>query len=246
MKKAIYLLLLASSATLFIALADQKQEVEGLKKQTTEYEQLLQDKDGKIKELEQIIGSNNAELKDYGEKVNELVQVIEDKNIKIFDLRDHIENEKKNTKPIVFNPEDVSIPSNLSVEQLQKALCGTALETLASTYIELEEEKGINAIFLAALTAWESGWGRSDFAVNKNNVGGVKNPNANGYRCFASKDACVEYIANFLSMSYLDPNGKHYNGKSISGISIKYNFGEEEWINGITSVAYKIASSAKE
>lgn len=256
MKKAIYLLLLLMTGVSTLASVI---EVDGLQKQTTEYEQEIESLKSSIDELNTTIKEKDAEnykLTAENEvntaKITELAEVISSKNESIYDLREQLKlQQEKEAKAIeenlvvVFDRNDVTKPSNLTSSKLSKALKGTALEQLADTYVRLEKETGINALFLSALTAWESNWGKSNFAVNLNNIGGVKNPDGNGYRYFASKSLCLEYMANFLSASYLNPNGKYYNGKSVAGISVNYNFGSESWVNGIVNVAEGLVLKAR-
>ena len=254
MKKAIYLLCVSIlGITILYTGGEHTKKVESLEAQITEYKQEIQKlesqvnvKDAKIFEL--------ASISDVrGDKIEELAQIVSDKNDKIVELRKQLklkqeeeERQRLATMSVVFDPNDVTKPSNITAERLAKALSGDGknLQSLASKFVEIEQTHGINAIYLASKTAWESGWATSPMAVNQNNIGGVKNPGGNSYRTFASKEACLDYIADFLSISYLDKNGKYYNGTSVSAIAQMYNFGDEDWIKGITSIGYGIMAKA--
>lgn len=194
----------------------------------------LENKDSYILECEDSISSYDVKLAEYVNIVNVSMD-------RITELENLLEAQQKSRK-IVFDPADVTIPSNVSVEELTLALSGTNLEPLAYKFVEIEENKGINAIYLASKTAWESGWGTSNFAVSRNNLGGVKNRDGKGFRTFPSQEACLDYISDFLVSSYLNENGKYYNGKSIHGIAQKYNLGEQTWIDGITSIGHSLVS----
>ena len=53
---------------------------------------------------------------------------------------------------------DLTTPSGLSAEELSKGLRGE-LFALAEEFVFAEEKYGVNALFLAAVSALESGWG---------------------------------------------------------------------------------------
>lgn len=247
MKKAIYFLRIGFVLVL-IAYALKAQEVEGLKQQTSEYihtEQKLKKQhsldDARIFELE----SEVEYLRNYQQQ---LKGMIEGQAKTIMELSEELEIKREQQRitemTVIFDSSNITIPSNVTVEKLEEALSGGSknIAHLAPKFVEIEQEHGINAIYLAAKTAWESDWGRSGLATYKNNVGGVKNPGGNGYRTFSSQEACLDYIAKFLKMSYLDESGKYYNGKSVAGVAQKYNFGDEEWIKGVTSIAHGLES----
>lgn len=243
MKKAIYFLML-SATVLFVACVLGQQEVKTLKYQTIDYLHIIEHLEEQHDLDSAIIFELESELEYTKTQQKRLKNMIENQVKTIMELTEY---QKENIADGVnLDTNDVTIVSNIGAKELEMALIGQnkKLSHLAPKYVEIEKKYGINALFLAGLTAWESGWGTSDYAIYKNNIGGVKNPGGNDYRAFTSQEACLEYIASFLSMSYLDENGKYYNGKSIKGIAEMYNFGDEEWIKGITSVARGLKSKA--
>ena len=66
-----------------------------------------------------------------------------------------------------FNPYDITIPSNLNSEQFYILLGHTGLSDVAWVFTYAEEHYGVNALFLAGLTALESSWGTSNKAIIK-------------------------------------------------------------------------------
>lgn len=130
-------------------------------------------------------------------------------------------------------------------KDLNKHLDGV-LKGKGKTLLALQEKYGINAAFLAALVNHESANGKSNAALNKNNVAGIMSVES-GYselRTFSSVDECLEYVAKLLSQSYIsqglttisqihskycpigadnDPTGLNANwGSSISALTNEY------------------------
>ena len=134
--------------------------------------------------------------------------------------------------------------SNATVNDMTVALFGTGLEEVAYAYVKAEKEWGVNAIFLASLTAEESGWGRSNRAINQNNLSGyaVYSAGASG-RSFSSKEESIMETAKLICQQYLKPTGAYYNGISIYDVNIKYcpNDGGT-WSKNISSIAYSLVS----
>lgn len=136
---------------------------------------------------------------------------------------------------VVFNPYDLTTPSNLTREKAYKMLEGSALQTLSNAYVYMEELYGINAVFLIALTTEESGHGRSSLAISHNNLGGIKN-SSGGWRYFDSWGTCLDYIARLITKQYLSEDGAYYNGKSIWNVNVKY-CEQSTWSSNISSIA---------
>lgn len=144
-----------------------------------------------------------------------------------------------------FTSSDVSIVSNAHVYQMKYALEGTELQSLASTFIQAEKTYKINAFFLAGLVSLESDYGRSDRAVNDNNLSGyaVYNDNSVG-RKFASKEESIMETARLISEDYLPEGAKFHTGKSIYEINQMYS-ADKEWNVKITRIADKFCNKAK-
>ena len=121
--------------------------------------------------------------------------------------------------------------SQLDQYTIQMVSSGKLLN-VGSSLISNQNTYGVNALIMYANSALESGWGRSQIAINKNNLFGHgavdSNPyyGANGY---ASVDDCIKYHAKmFISEGYCDPkdySGRYYGshlGDKESGINVKY------------------------
>lgn len=118
----------------------------------------------------------------------------------------------------------VDVKSGISTVQLEKALKGTKMQGLGEAFVKAEKETGVNAIFLAAIGALESGWGKSNFASSKNNLFGLGSwdNNLSNTMTFSTKEEGILYAGRLLSKNYLTKGGIHYNGATPYGVNVKY------------------------
>lgn len=152
---------------------------------------------------------------------------------------------KKEPKNIVFNPQDVTEKSNISIEEMTHILKNTGLEKLAVSFVECEQEYGVNAIFLASIAALESDWGRSRRAVEDNNYTGlgVYSETAEGLNAKTPEDnICM--TAKRLSEHYLKEDGMFYNGLSVFGVNTKYCVGCT-WGMKVTNIGYRLMEKVR-
>lgn len=116
------------------------------------------------------------------------------------------------------NPNDLTAPCNLSAEELAPVLGN--LSDYAENFLAAEEKYSVNAVFLASLAAFESGWGSRCF--RQNNLFGW------GKKEFCSKEECIDFVARRISEWYLTEKGKYYNGSGLGGVNACYN-GSAVW-----------------
>ncbi len=116
-----------------------------------------------------------------------------------------------------------------------------------SAFIAAQNNYGINALMELAFACLESGYGTSNYAINRNNLFGINagdaNPNDASY--YSSVSSCVDYHAGtLLKQAYLDAlTDSHYmganTGKKSVGVNVAYAsdpyHGEK-----IASVAYSL------
>lgn len=119
---------------------------------------------------------------------------------------------------------DLTEPSGLTAEELQLK---HDLAGLEQAFIDAETTYGVRADFLAAVAALESGWGRYPFRTN--NIMGF------GRKAFASKTACIDYVAAYLAEHYLSPDGKYYNGTTVEAVCVRYN-GNAQWTSLVCEI----------
>lgn len=132
---------------------------------------------------------------------------------------------------------DLGEPTGFSSEQFKKALMQSRfiendkhdiIKNNIDLFYNAEQKYGINGMFLLSLAAHESGWGTSKLAINKRNLFGLI-----GMK-FDSYESCIDYAAQRLVRSYLNPkgtivkglekpaSGSCYNGNTIASVNIVY------------------------
>lgn len=130
---------------------------------------------------------------------------------------------------------DFAEESGATEQQLSNALY-YELSEYAFVFIDCEKEYGVNAVLLASLAALESGWARSDLAVDKNNLFGWKRSDGE-YAEFVSKEQCILEVAESISENYLSETGAYYTGDTLIDNVAKYYSPSEEWKELLKGVA---------
>lgn len=211
---------------------------------------------------------NTTDVKIYGERLNNsIIKTVNSNNEELlyFEKRNNILKDKKlllakqETERIIqekerikqeaerlanspkFNPYNLTEKSNIDKDKAKVLLEGSALQTAAGAYVYAEEVYGVNAIFLMALTSHESGHGRSTLAIERNNIGGVKDSNGN-WKYYSDWGECIMHIARFISNSYLNEDGIYYNGKSIWAVNINYCLDSSPWADMINNLAMELVN----
>lgn len=134
---------------------------------------------------------------------------------------------------------DITNPSAVTAYELNQVFRNTPMHDLGAAFVQAELETGVNAIFLSAIAAHESSWGRSALAAEKNNLFGfgAYDHDPNLAMSFASKSACVIHVANFLRTHYID--GSYARGHAIADINKLYA-SDQTWSKKIFSTMCKI------
>lgn len=140
-------------------------------------------------------------------------------------------------------------PSGLTIEQFKKILTDNKdvnkiFENNSDYFYYIEDEYGINGIFVASIGIHESAWGTSRIAKNKFNLFGYgaydSNP-YNGAYTFSNYSESIDLLARVLVKYYLNPkgtiiydgqvaSGKYYNGSTLSDVNKKYAT-DKNWAN---------------
>lgn len=165
---------------------------------------------------------------------------------------------------VEFNDMDVTRLSNMLPYELENVLYNTnggeGLAPYASYFIEAEEMYGINALFICAIAAQESGWGKNA-AGNGTNLTGYAVYNS--YSEGASFEGGIRHnileTARLLAEDYVDPNGLYHSewegynyGKSIYEINVRYcllddmETTDHDWSANIGKIASNLASKYHE
>ena len=177
-------------------------------------------------------------------KENNIKIVNDIKNV-IIETKQEIILEEVIIEPIInlelTTESDLRIPSNLKAEDYNKMLDGTNLSGLGSALERAEKEHNVNGLYLMGLACLESGYGTSNYAVNRNNLVGwnAVNSNPNKASYFDSKEECILYVAEKLKTNYLSENGCYFNGYTAKAVDVKY-CSDTEHADKIVSIVNKL------
>lgn len=119
---------------------------------------------------------------------------------------------------------DLRVASNVTAEEIDVMLSGTMLQGLGSAFVRVEQEYGVNALYMMGLACVESAWGQSEFAIKRNNLYGWNAVDSNPRKAtsFNSKEECTLYVASKLKANYLTESGPYHEGFSARSIDVHY------------------------
>ena len=161
-------------------------------------------------------------IDDTIEKVEYKIEQDRLKELEVQRIRFEEEMELTRKLNVGFDPYDLTVPSNITYEELYNVLEGTGLEDIATSLVD-SECYNVNSFILCSIVALESSWGKSQKALNYNNLGGVGVYNDNTVGAiYSSRSECIFSMAEFLSRDYLSADGVYFNGYSIWDVNIKY------------------------
>lgn len=204
-----------------------------------------------IEELNSQIKEQQSEIQNANDSYNQIINEKQEIESRLSETTEELENARRDiekyTRVTYFNEYDLTQRSYASIVHMKKALKNTALERIASSFVEAEETYGVNAYFLAAIAALESSWGTSSRAIYQNNLTGhaVYNDFARG-TYFSSWHESIMTTAKILKENYLNYNGIHYNGLSTVDVNKKYCFLQDEttvdynWSSSVNSIAHSL------
>lgn len=106
----------------------------------------------------------------------------------------------------------------------------SAMTNMAGTFLNYQNQYGVNALIAIGVAANESAWGTSNIARNKNNLFGlnaVDTSPGQSANTYSSVDSCVKtFMETYMSKRYLNPNAGVYAGgylgNKASGMNVKY------------------------
>jgi beta-N-acetylglucosaminidase len=130
-----------------------------------------------------------------------------------------------------FNYLPLHTKTNYSAEELDQFVANFQPESpligLGETFKKMEEEQGVNALYLLAHAIHESAWGFSRIAREKNNLFGLRATDDNPYGnadAFNSLEDNIEYAAKYVKERYLTPGEKSfYHGAFLGNKSLGMN-----------------------
>lgn len=123
---------------------------------------------------------------------------------------------------------------DISGAQLAAAIAttipGSPLTGLGQTFVDAGRASGVNAFFLAALSAWETNWGANEDATARNNMFGY------GSLSFDSPQDSIARLVPAIKADYLTAGGRFDNGPTLSGMAPNYAAGSDGWADGIATI----------
>lgn len=213
-------------------------------------------------ELKETIELKDINIEELNKNISDLSQANQENQETIDSLKTELENRLKELEEarrriaqiksrVSFNHLNVLEVSGATDVHMRRALKGTALVCVVNSFVKAEEEFGINAFFIAAIAAQESGWGTSSRSRYQNNLTGyaVYNSNAEG-SSFSSWDENIMSTAELLKKEYLTPGGHSFNGYRVEDVNERYCFKEDgvtvdyDWCRNVISIAYDLKNKA--
>lgn len=147
-----------------------------------------------------------------------------------------------NTPLNYFRPE---VTPDILLKGIKKLKPTSPLATIevAKAFVSSCERWNLDQVYLTAHAALESAWGTSRIAIDKNNLFGYRAYDSSPYlsaSTFKTKEACILFIAEFVSRQYLQPTGKWYSGASTLAAMNKYYATATHWSKSIADIANKL------
>ena len=146
----------------------------------------------------------------------------------------HCETPEVNTG-LHFNPEDVSQPSNMTLEQLKSFTVKYCPEWVGLEEYILTLDSEVNLIFLLSVARMETWAGIR--TVGDYNCFNIRY-NSGAYCDYTSYTESIDHFVQLITEEYLNPEGRWYEGVSIHAIGLHY--AQERWAPGITNLCYEI------
>ena len=187
--------------------------------------------------------TENEKIKISSKELKNTIDIM-DKNI--VSLEQELKTNSSFNSFVHFNPNNITEPSGVSYEQLVYALKDTKLSAYIDSFLTVEKNYGINSLAMIGIVANESAWLNSDRTQRQNNVTGyaVYSDSSKGVS-FSSIDESILTTAKLLQTDYINPQGRFYNGLSVSDVNIMYS-SDAKWNSTVASVANQLKDKINE
>ncbi|HUY09059.1 MAG TPA: glucosaminidase domain-containing protein [Candidatus Dormibacteraeota bacterium] len=156
---------------------------------------------------------------------------------------------------------NLTLPSGITLGQIQEFLQGTPLEADAGYFVQAEQTDHVSAIYLVSDAILETGYGTSQLYLEKHNLFGFgaydADPFADG-QSFSSDQDCISFVSWFVSVYYLNPpgsqvpsyggqpgtvpTGQFYNGATPAGMNVDYA-SDPLWAQKIAQIGVLLQSA---
>ncbi|OFW74922.1 MAG: hypothetical protein A2201_06365 [Alicyclobacillus sp. RIFOXYA1_FULL_53_8] len=137
-------------------------------------------------------------------------------------------------------------PANISAANINQFLQshGSPLAGLGQSFIDAQNLYGVDANYLVSHSILESGWGKSQISLVKNNLFGYgaydANP-GNDAGLFPSNDYAIRFEAWVVRQNYLNPGSSHYVAPTLGGMNVNYA-SDPNWADSIGQIMAQIAA----
>lgn len=115
-----------------------------------------------------------------------------------------------------------------------------------SIFVSKQNTYGTNALLMTGVAANESAWGKSNYAMNRNNLFGINavDSNPDNAASFSSVDQCIkDYAETYLSKRYLRAGYTYYHGGFLgdkaSGMNVSWA-SDPYWGEKAANVAWNL------
>lgn len=170
-----------------------------------------------------------VELQEIREKIEPMEEVYLEMHDILYGGKDD-----PNTVRIESMNDYVRSRSGLTVDEINALLEGTMVEGHGAYFLAAEKRFQTNAWFLLSVSVHETGWWKSNYAINRNNLFGWKayTHNPDLAQRFDSPGECILHVAERISKLYLQENGKYYRGGTVAAIGYHYAT-DPGWARGV-------------
>ncbi|MBP6785997.1 MAG: glucosaminidase domain-containing protein [Candidatus Promineofilum sp.] len=144
---------------------------------------------------------------------------------------------------VTYTPDtDLNSAADISGAQLDAAIAatvpGSPLIGLGQSFVNAGLMQNINAYYIAAHAAWDSVWGTSPVAAQKNNLFGYGVTPSCPFDCavpFGSPQESIDFVTSLVKSDYLTPGGRFYTTPTLAGMEPIYS-GNPEWAEGVAAM----------
>lgn len=133
--------------------------------------------------------------------------------------------------------------TGLTADEINIGLAGTALAGTGEAFKKVEDEYGVNPIFLVAIANHESYYGSSNIAKVKNNLFGFNANDSNPMgdaSVYSSYSDCIIKVGAKLKKLYLSDNGVYFGGYHSYGVNKRYST-DPGWPNKVNDQMIKFS-----
>jgi len=235
-------------SSVFLTLVTAFMSLHGLRQEQQELQNIIQSISG--------YSSEYNDLKEQLFEINSYIRELEEENLQIKTHNQQLEDilfARKNNYLVAVNLRGADIPvlskSGFNVEMFDRAWKELGTEKMMSaseSFIQAEKELGVNALVIASIAAHESDFGRSNLALQKNNLFGFGAFSPNPYEAaieFESSKQGTIYVSQYIRKHYLNREGRHYRGETLRSININYA-ADTGWADKVARIMSLIASAS--